>query len=115
MQGFPSIFPGYMVDPLISVSTEQFYLAVSDRMSSLISVSTKFPEVDVFYSRWYDSNDLNHVCTRMVSDTIQSHKWVLFPFLFFKHNLYSILCYKSVKGIPLYCIGALMWDPYPWK
>ena len=62
-----------MVHPLIIVSTEQCCIDFSYRTSSVISVRTEVPEVEVFPGRWYESNDLNHVCTRIGYDLIQSH------------------------------------------
>ena len=35
----------------------------------------------------------------MVPDPIQSQEWVLFPFLFVRPNIYSILGYKYHEGI----------------
>ena len=72
-----------MVHPLISVSIEQCSLAVSDRTSSLISVCTEVPGVDVCPCRWYESNDLNRVWNKMGSDPIQSHECVISPLSFF--------------------------------
>ena len=77
-----SCLSSYMVHPLISMSIVQCCLSVSDRTSSVISVRTEVPEVGVCPGNLYESNDMNHVCNRMNYGPIQSHKWVLFPFLF---------------------------------
>ena len=76
-----------MVHPLISVSTEKCCLAIPDRTSSVISVRTEVPEVDIYPSRWYELNNMNHVWNRMGSDPIQSHEWVLLMFLFGGPNI----------------------------
>ena len=62
-----------MLHPLISVSTEQCCLSVSDRTSSLISVRTEVPEMEVFPGHWYESKNMNRVWTLMGYDLIQSH------------------------------------------
>ena len=64
-----------MVHPLISMSTEHCCLTVSDITSPVISICTQVTELDVFPSQWYDLNYLNHVCTLMGSDPIQSHEY----------------------------------------
>ena len=76
-----------MVHPMISVSTEQCCLTVSDRTSLVIYVHTEIPEVDVCPSHWYYSNDLNHVWTITGSDPIQSHEWVILPLSFVRPNI----------------------------
>ena len=88
-----------MVSPLINVSTKQCCLAVSYRTSSVISILTEVPKVDVCPVRWYGSNDLNHVWTWMGSNPIQSHEWFLFPFLFFRPNRWSRLGYEYIEVI----------------
>ena len=65
---------------------------------------TEVHEEEVFPGHWYDSNDMNHVWNRMGSDPIQYQEWVLFPFLFFRPNIYSRLGYKYLESILTFVI-----------
>ena len=57
----------------------------------------------------------NCTLTRMVSNPIPWLKWVIFPFLFVRTNLYSRFVYKYLEGIlPVVVSPAVRGAPPPY-